>query len=89
MFIQFEHKDEKHCSVDGEIGNKVYDSFLSLNANDTVSFNYPHNMRLVAQQLNCPLIDMTKLTRHLTDSLGLVKAGEFFYYLTNGTHFGT
>ena len=61
----------------------------SLDANDTVSFNYPHNMRLVAQQLNCPLIDMTELTRHLVDSLGQSRAGEFIYNLTDGTHFGT
>jgi len=61
----------------------------SSDANDTVSFNYPYNMKLVAKQLNCPLVDMTELTRNLVDSLGQGKAGELIYNLTDGTHFGT
>ncbi len=61
----------------------------SLDTNDTVSFNYPYNMKLVSKQLNCPLIDMTELTRNLVDSIGQAKAGELIYNLTDGTHFGT
>ena len=61
----------------------------SLDANDTISFNYPYNMKLVAKQLNCSLIDMTELTSHFVDSIGQSRAGELIYNLTDGTHFGT
>jgi len=42
----------------------------------------------VAKLLNCPLVDMTELTRHLVDSLGQAKATALIYNLTDGTHFG-
>lgn len=61
----------------------------SFDLNDTTTFNYPYNMKYVAKELNCPLIDMTAPTARLVDSLGYSAAKKLIYNVGDGTHFGT
>lgn len=57
---------------------------------DTVTYNYVYNMKLVAKELHCPLVDMTALTANLVESLGQEQATELIYNLPkDGTHYGT
>jgi len=74
-----------------DLGEMVFSRVdKTFDVRDTVRFNYPFNMIQVAKQLNCPLVDMTELSRHLVDSLGQKKATELIYNLPkDGTHFGT
>ena len=61
----------------------------AFNLNDTITFNYPYNIRYEAKELNCPLIDMTLLSARLVEPLGNSKATSLIYNLGDGTHFGT
>lgn len=69
----------------GQFASEKVDT--SLNPQDTIGFNYPYNMRYVARELNCPLIDMTQLTRQLVNELGAEKSGRLIYNIGDGTHF--
>lgn len=55
-----------------------------VNPDDTVSFNYPHNMREVAKANGCPLVDMTISTAALNERLGYEVATQRIY--DDGTH---
>lgn len=57
-------------------------------ANDTLLMNYSANMKIVAKQLQCPLIDMTASTEKFVNNLGEKEAAKQIYSLPNdGTHF--
>lgn len=55
---------------------------------DTLLMNYPANMKIVAKELQCPLIDMTTCTERFVNRLGEKEATRQIYALPNdGTHF--
>jgi len=53
---------------------------------DTISFNYPYNMKRVAMENNCPVIDMTASTAALVNELGFETATHRIYNFGDGTH---
>lgn len=60
----------------------------NFDANDTLLINYSANMKMVAKQLKCPLIDMTTSTEKFVNHLGEKEAARQIYSLPNdGTHF--
>lgn len=58
----------------------------SVNPNDTVRFNYSHNMHEIAAINGCPLIDMTTSTANLINRLGFETATRRIYNFGDGTH---
>ncbi|MBB3187975.1 rhamnogalacturonan acetylesterase [Microbacter margulisiae] len=70
----------------GEIYKQEVDPLFD--SNDTFTYNYPANMKLIARELRCPLIDMTALTAKLINSLGYSKAHKLIYTVGDNTHLG-
>ena len=58
----------------------------SVDPADTISFNYPYNMKLVAAENGCPVIDMTASTAALVNELGFEIATRRIYNFGDGTH---
>ncbi len=58
----------------------------SVDPADTITFNYPHNMRDIAAINNVPLIDMTRSTKALVDRVGFETATRRIYNFGDGTH---
>lgn len=50
--------------------------------------DYPAAMRKVAQDLNCPLIDHTLLTKTVCEQYGQTKVSQLIYNVGDGTHLG-
>ena len=70
----------------GEYYAKEVDS--KFDSNDTLLMNYSAQMKIVAKQLQCPLIDMTTSTERFVNQLGEKEAARQIYSLPNdGTHF--
>jgi len=71
----------------GEIYKQNVDA--NFDSKDTFTLSYPENIKFVANQMQCPLIDMTSLTAKLINDMGEEKAQSFIYNLpSDGTHFG-
>ncbi len=60
----------------------------NFDAADTITMNYSANMKILAEKLQCPFIDMTKSTADLVNQIGNNEATKAIYNLPNdGTHF--
>jgi lysophospholipase L1-like esterase len=75
------------------------DSFSVLTANGPVSgqsvpesdhsMDYPYQMKLVAEEMNVPFIDLTTATAELYESYGDAKCHEYLFDGDGSTHFNT
>ncbi len=50
------------------------------------SYDYPYNMKQVAEEMNVPFIDITDLSRELYESYGDKKSAEILFTSSDGTH---
>lgn len=53
------------------------------------SMDYPYQMKLVAEEMNVPFIDLTTATKELYESYGDAKCHEFLFDGEGSTHFNT
>lgn len=53
------------------------------------SMDYPYQMKLVAEEMNVPFIDLTTATKELYESYGDAKCHEFLFDGAGSTHFNT
>ena len=56
---------------------------------DDHSMDYPYQMRLLAEEMNVPFIDLTTATAELYESYGAEKTGSIILDGQGGTHLGT
>lgn len=56
---------------------------------DDHSMDYPYQMRLLAEEMNVPFIDLTTATAELYESYGVEKTGSIILDGQGGTHLGT
>lgn len=71
-----------------EEGKLIPESLHNLShicGNDS-TMNYPMAMRALAQKLDVPLVDMTKLTQKLVEDYGFEKAKKYIYCNKDNTH---
>lgn len=77
----------------------IGDSFSVLTANGPVhgqsvpesdhSMDYPYQMKMVAEEMNVPFIDLTTATAELYESYGDAKCHEYLFDGDGSTHFNT
>ena len=67
------------------INDKGLHNLSSICGNDS-TMNYPLAMRVLAEKLSVPVVDMTKLTRELVEAYGPKKSKEVIYVNVDDTH---